>query len=179
MKYRIHSFALAIHAVVVSLAVIGTTTVVKARKVKAEKRNVFGEPIEPCSSEGMGKTGFVRDGSCMFVTLDEGYHTICLDVPSVQGGDFCNMTNQRDWCGRGMPCSDDPDYECPVAHWCVEEWAFEDYLDKSAGGCDDIGRVYCESTNMIAVLNYERLAEVGNEKARVALECLKKKCWLP
>ena len=167
------------HVMLVALALLGTSKVAIARKVKAEKRNVYGEPLEPCSRPSMGNTGFVRDGSCIFVDLDEGFHTVCVDVPSFKGGNFCDVTNQKNWCDRSMPCTEDSNYYCPVDHWCVEEWAFEDYVHNAAKGCDDVGHIYCESTNMVAVLNYEKLAKAGDPKARKALECLKEKCWLP
>lgn len=164
-------------AIIVALSVLGTSaTVITA--VQDEKRNVFGELLELCSKAGMGNTGFNRDGTCLHVEVDEGYHNICMNIPGVTGGDFCTVTGQHDWCTEAMPCVENNLNNCPVGNWCVEEWAFENYVN-STGGCGEIGHVLCESTNMMAVLNYEKLSKVGNEKALAALKCLKEKCWLP
>ena len=40
--------------------------------------NVFGEPLETCSTEPL--TGFYRDGCCNTSTRDGGSHTICARV---------------------------------------------------------------------------------------------------
>jgi len=40
--------------------------------------NVFGEPIEECSSDPM--TGFTRNGCCETGPEDLGSHTICIQV---------------------------------------------------------------------------------------------------
>ncbi|HZB75237.1 MAG TPA: DUF2237 domain-containing protein [Solirubrobacteraceae bacterium] len=41
-------------------------------------RNVFGEPLEPCSTDPL--TGFYRDGCCATGPEDVGSHTICAVV---------------------------------------------------------------------------------------------------
>jgi hypothetical protein len=48
---------------------------------RSAPRNVFGEPIEPCSISPM--TGFYRDGCCNTGPDDLGVHTICciVDAP--------------------------------------------------------------------------------------------------
>jgi uncharacterized protein (DUF2237 family) len=38
--------------------------------------NVFGKPIEPCSSKPL--TGFYRDGCCTTGVDDTGMHTVCI-----------------------------------------------------------------------------------------------------
>lgn len=43
-----------------------------------ESRNVFGEPLEPCSTDPL--TGFYRDGCCHTGPEDRGSHTICAVV---------------------------------------------------------------------------------------------------
>ena len=40
------------------------------------KRNIFGEPLEPCSFSP--KTGFFRDGCCNTDVIDTGEHTVCI-----------------------------------------------------------------------------------------------------
>lgn len=45
---------------------------------KEPSRNVFGEPLEPCSTAPM--TGFYRDGCCETGPDDTGSHTVCAIV---------------------------------------------------------------------------------------------------
>ena len=40
--------------------------------------NVYGEPLEPCSTNPM--TGFFRDGCCSTNDQDVGSHTVCIEV---------------------------------------------------------------------------------------------------
>ncbi|MGD8808503.1 MAG: DUF2237 domain-containing protein [Gammaproteobacteria bacterium] len=41
-----------------------------------ESRNVYGEPLEPCSEDPL--TGFFRDGCCNTSDQDTGSHTVCV-----------------------------------------------------------------------------------------------------
>lgn len=41
-----------------------------------KSKNIFGEPLIPCSTTPM--TGFFRDGCCKTNELDEGEHTVCI-----------------------------------------------------------------------------------------------------
>lgn len=40
--------------------------------------NVLGGPLEPCSTQPM--TGFFRDGCCNTGPMDQGLHTVCVEV---------------------------------------------------------------------------------------------------
>ena len=42
------------------------------------QKNVFGEPIEPCSKDPV--TGWYRDGCCNTGKADYGVHTVCAKV---------------------------------------------------------------------------------------------------
>lgn len=42
--------------------------------------NVFGEPLEPCSSDPL--TGFYRNGFCSAGPEDEGRHLVCAEMTS-------------------------------------------------------------------------------------------------
>ena len=46
--------------------------------MSSEQRNVFGEPLEPCSLKPM--TGFYRTGCCETGPEDLGVHTVCVEV---------------------------------------------------------------------------------------------------
>ena len=42
------------------------------------QKNVFGEPLEPCSNDPV--TGWFRDGCCNTDKNDRGVHTVCAKV---------------------------------------------------------------------------------------------------
>ena len=45
---------------------------------KESQKNVFGEPLEPCSNDPL--TGWLRDGCCNTDKNDRGVHTVCAKV---------------------------------------------------------------------------------------------------
>ena len=134
--------------------------------------NIYGEPLVPCSSAGMAKTGYMRDGQCGSARGDYGSHHVCIDLSSVTGGNFCTVTGQPNWCNDSMPCHENESAACPVQHWCVCQWAFASYV-KEAGGCDMIQEVVCDSININAKDAYEGSSSPDHA---VALDCLKAKC---
>ena len=95
-------------------------------------QNIYGTDLKPCSSTGMALTGYTRNGYCVS-------HHICIDLSSTQGGNFCKVTNQPDWCSSNMPCHGIHDGTCPaqkeckIKHWCVCQWAFARYIEKAGG----------------------------------------------
>jgi uncharacterized protein (DUF2237 family) len=42
---------------------------------KSDQKNVFGEPLEPCSYDPL--TGYYRTGCCETGPGDSGVHTVC------------------------------------------------------------------------------------------------------
>lgn len=134
--------------------------------------NVYGDSLQPCSSDGMALTGYTRTGYCVDQYDDTGSHHICIDLSSANGGNFCDVTGQDDWCDSEMPCDGDSDSYCQVQQWCVCQWAFASYLS-NAGGCDMIQDIVCESINVQAVWAYQ-----GNSKYNDALNCLVDRCGL-
>merc|ERR1719148_513052 len=175
-----------------------TTTTAAAVSTTTENQNgylnVYGKPLESCSEDGMALTGFTRSGSCVELDEDVGSHHICLDMSSLDGmhpddqttdptttsQDFCQVTGQPDWCAsQDMACHDEGDSGgggCPVVDWCVCQWAFSEYVN-AAGGCDKIQQVKCESTNLEAVLAYNKV-HLTKPEIQIALECLVAKCDL-
>merc|ERR1719453_822554 len=117
-----------------------------------------------------------RCGSCVDHDDDAGSHHVCIDMSSLDGGNFCKVTGQPDWCSSSMRCHDELSSMCPVTHWCVCEWAFASYITK-AGGCDRIQAIDCEATNMKALEHYEQQAE-GRPHIAAALDCLRERCNL-
>merc|ERR1711939_628470 len=99
-----------------------------------------------------------------------GSHHICIEMDSVDGGNFCEVTGQPNWCDDYMQC-DGKRGLCPVQHWCVCEWAFASYITR-AGGCDKIQSIDCEATNRWAYRHYQQ------KGASEALACLESRCGL-
>lgn len=76
-------------------------------------RNVFGEPIVPCSFEPM--TGFMRDGCCRSEGSDVGAHLVCavmttafLAFSQQRGNDL--STPRPEWQFPGLMAGD---------QWCL------------------------------------------------------------
>lgn len=135
--------------------------------------NVNGGALQHCSSAGSALTGFTRNGQCIESNDDAGSHHICIDLSSTDGGNFCTVTGQPDWCSSSMGC-DGSAGKCPVKHWCVCQWAFAAYLQK-AGGCSKIQDIVCGATNMEALKAYTTQAPKDKSIAD-ALACLKQRC---
>ena len=142
--------------------------------IAEEAVNIYGHQLVPCSSTGMAKTGFTRDGQCGSFRGDSGSHHVCIDLSSVTGGNFCAVTGQPNWCDDDMACQGYDGHLCPVEHWCVCQWAFASYVE-AAGGCDKIQEVVCESVNMNAKDAYESSSSPSHQ---AALACLKEKCGI-
>ncbi|MGH8809562.1 MAG: DUF2237 family protein [Noviherbaspirillum sp.] len=105
-------------------------------------RNVFGEPLVPCSFDPL--TGFLRDGCCKTNTDDIGTHVVCaimteefLDFSKCQGNDL--STPVPEWGFPGLK---------PGDQWCLcaVRWS-EAYLAGAAP------YVVLESTNYSALDN--------------------------
>ena len=137
--------------------------------------NVYGNELQACSQEGMALSGYTRTGYCVDEDDDQGSHHICIDVSTNTGGDFCSVTGQSDWCSSEMPCHDNKEEYCQVQNWCVCQWAFASYI-QSAGGCDQIQEIVCESINLEAVKAYKK--KQSYEKYADALSCLVDRCGL-
>ncbi|MFP8889965.1 DUF2237 family protein [Natrialbaceae archaeon A-CW2] len=79
----------------------------------SDDRNVFGDPLEPCSSDP--ETGFFRDGCCRRVEGDHGRHEICavvtdafLDFSLAQGNDLITPRPEFEFPGLD-----------PGDRWCL------------------------------------------------------------
>jgi len=76
-------------------------------------RNVYGEPLEPCSMDPT--TGFLRDGCCRRVDGDHGRHELC----AVMTEEFLTFSKAR---GNDLltprPEFDFPGLE-PGDRWCL------------------------------------------------------------
>jgi len=155
----------------------------------AEYANVYGNELQSCSHNGMALSGYTRTGYCVDEQDDTGSHHICIDLSSANGGNFCTVTGQPDWCSSHMQC-DELNYhsqgdgnegndengggQCPVQNWCVCQWAFANYLE-AAGTCDAIQDVVCDSINAEAVKAYIQKKNTGSKYAD-ALDCIVNRC---
>tara|TARA_R110001599_G_scaffold171353_1_gene362028 strand:- start:10171 stop:10566 length:396 start_codon:yes stop_codon:yes gene_type:complete len=85
-------------------------------------RNVFGEPLVPCSFDPV--TGYYRDGCCKTCDEDIGQHTICVAMTatflafSVSCGNDLS-TARPEW---GFPGLQPGDQWCLCASRWVEAW---------------------------------------------------------
>lgn len=99
-------------------------------------RNVFGEPLVPCSFDPL--TGFMRDGCCRSEDTDMGAHWVCavmteefLMFSKSRGNDL--STPRPEWQFPGLSEGD---------QWCL---CLSRWLDALAEGCAP--HVVLESTN--------------------------------
>ena len=136
--------------------------------------NVYDKKLEPCSTQGMAKTGYTREGSCFTLPNDRGRHHICIDLQNAKG--FCPSTGQN-WCDDEDPCDADPSKKCGIKNWCVCEWAFARYVENNVGPLEDCPKIQCDAVNKKVIQHYkEHLEEPGVSKA---LDCIIKSCHLP
>ena len=102
---------------------------------KQNQKNVFGEPLEPCSNDPL--TGWLRDGCCNTDKNDRGVHTVCAKVNDEflqwsrkVGNDL--ITPHPEF---GFPGLKDGDSWCVCASWyakAIEEGAAcQVYLKKT------------------------------------------------
>ena len=77
------------------------------------KKNIFGEPLIPCSNRP--RTGFYRDGCCNTGSEDLGEHTVCI----VATEDFLLFSKKM---GNDLS-TPNPQYGFegvkPGDHWCL------------------------------------------------------------
>ena len=99
-------------------------------------RNVFGEPLVPCSFDPL--TGFMRDGCCRSEDTDLGAHWVCavmteefLMFSKSRGNDL--STPRPEWQFPGLKEGD---------QWCL---CLTRWLDALAEGCAP--HIVLESTN--------------------------------
>jgi len=100
------------------------------------QRNVFGEPLIPCSTDPM--TGFFRDGCCNTGFMDTGTHTVCAIMTEA----FLTFTKSK---GNDLS-SPIPRYNFPGLKpgdkWCLCVKRWKQALDE---GCAP--QVILEATN--------------------------------
>jgi len=147
-------------------------------------QNIYGNELQSCSKSntGMALTGYTRTGSCVEYQDDSGSHHICIDLSSTNGGNFCDVTGQNDWCSSYMQCdtgngyqnNDDEQDTCPIQYWCVCQWAFASYIEKS-GGCAYIQDIKCDASNIEAMKAYAAMNS-SSSRYENALECLESRC---
>ena len=139
-------------------------------RMMSRHTNVYGRPLQPCSTAGMATTGYMRSGMCKRHHGDRGNHHICLDIARVDdnGKNFCQLTGQANWCAAPSRDCVDASGPCTRQNWCVCQWAFADVLDKV--DCADL-HVKCDATSSKALEAYRK-----SPKYEKALACLQKHC---
>lgn len=118
-------------------------------------RNVFGEPLVPCSFDPM--TGFMRDGCCRAESSDMGAHWVCavmttefLSFSKSRGNDL--LTPHPEWQFPGLKAGD---------QWCL---CARRWMESLAEGCAPL--VVLESTHQ-RVLDFVALDVLKRFAARV------------
>lgn len=159
----------------ICLSVFYLASIIFTAATATEYKNVYGQPLQSCSSDGMALTGFTRTGHCVDRNDDIGSHHICIDMTSTTGGNFCTVTRQPDWCNSYMPCHENRNEACPVQDWCVCQWAFASYIQE-AGGCNSIQDIVCDAINIQAMVAYEE--ESADRKFQEAYDCIRAKCGI-
>ena len=152
-------------------------------------KNLFGEPLQKCSSDSMAITGFLDTGFCVDVEgYDHNHHLICVALhetgsPGYLYGeyDFCEVigdTKPVNWCDADLPCHHDENQLCPVEDWCVGEIDLANFIDEAVG-CDKLGTIHCEATNEDVITHLEGIVdreEDDHMKYEIALACIKERC---
>ena len=105
-----------------------------------EQLNVFGEPLQLCSTDPM--TGFYRDGFCSAGPEDIGRHTVC----TIMTAEFLAFSKSR---GNDLS-TPMPQYQFPGLHpgdrWCLVAVRWAEAL--AAGQAP---RVVLQATNQSAL----------------------------
>lgn len=100
-------------------------------------RNVFGQPLVPCSFEPL--TGFMRDGCCRSEHSDPGAHLVC----AVMTADFLEFSQQR---GNDLS-TPRPQWQFPGLvpgdQWCL---CLTRWIEAHEAGCAP--QVVLESTHI-------------------------------
>lgn len=138
-----------------------------------DQKNLLGNSLESCCESGMAMTGFKRTGLCESSFTDSGSHHICMDLSKLKHN-FCDYTNQENWCSRKLPCHENPSENCDVKNWCVCEWAFRDYVNKVSCQAIENDVLKCDAISDTVLDHYRNQNDPATQ---YALECLKSKCF--
>jgi uncharacterized protein len=107
---------------------------------KAFDRNVFGQPLVPCSFAPT--TGFFRDGCCRTNAADQGRHVIC----ALMTAEFLLFSKSR---GNDLS-TPQPQYDFPGLQsgdrWCLCALRWKEALDAGVAP-----KVFLESTHQKAL----------------------------
>ena len=113
------------------------------------QKNIFGEPLEPCSNDPL--TGWMRDGCCNTDRNDRSLHTVCCVVTD----DFLNFALSK---GNNL-ITPAPQFNFPGLkdgdRWCVCAQTWQDAYD-----------VGCACPVVLAATHEETLQIISLDKLR-------------
>jgi uncharacterized protein len=112
----------------------------KSAQPKTFDRNVYGQPLLPCSFEP--RTGFFRDGCCKTDQHDHGRHVVC----ALMTQEFLSFSKSRgNDLTTAMPQYDFPGLK-PGDRWCLCAMRWKEALDAQVAP-----KVFLESTHIKAL----------------------------
>lgn len=117
-----------------------------------EQKNVFGEPLEECSTEPM--TGFYRDGCCRTGADDVGLHVVCaqmtaefLEFSQRRGNDL--ITPRPEFLFPGLKPGD-----C----WCLCAARWQEALEAGVAPPIKLAATHMSALEFISMADLERYA---------------------
>ena len=95
----------------------------KTGEIIEEQKNVLQEKLQPCCFKP--KTGFFRDGFCHTANIDQGMHTVCIEVTKEflefsksRGNDLSTPRKEFNFAGLN-----------PGDKWCLCATRWKEALD--------------------------------------------------
>lgn len=117
-----------------------------------EQKNVFGEPLEECSTEPM--TGFYRDGCCRTGADDIGLHVVCAQMTA----EFLEFSRRR---GNDL-ITPRPEFLFPGLKpgdcWCLCAARWQEALEAGVAPPIKLAATHMSALEFISMADLERYA---------------------
>lgn len=117
-----------------------------------EQKNVFGEPLEECSTEPM--TGFYRDGCCRTGADDIGLHVVCAQMTA----EFLEFSRRR---GNDL-ITPRPEFLFPGLKpgdcWCLCAARWQEALEAGVAPPIKLAATHMSALEFISLADLERYA---------------------
>ena len=127
---------------------------------KSEQKNVFGEPLEPCSFDPM--TGYYRTGCCETGPGDSGVHTVCavltqefLEYTKSKGNDLSTPRPQYGFPGLK-----------PGDKWCLCALRWHEAFKAGKAPNVLLRSTNIKTTKLVPIEDLKKLALDGNQEGK-------------